>query len=147
MPSNSNPFDLSSFEQFFGGKLPILGAAGKEHFGWIEDYVKEALVNALPNAAQASASSVRAETFETHHYVVVKCKVPEGMNLEELHIQASADQVKLEGLPKGTTQYIRLPSSVDPRQCRALLKNSVLQIKLKKRRQGQRFHDVYLRQD
>lgn len=113
---------------------------------WVEQFVRKLMTKALPDAADVlPGSAPSAATFETHHFVIVKYKLPPGTLQEDLQLFVKADKVKIQGLPEGGSETVKLPKPVYPRRCRALVKNGVLQVKLRKRADGGKYVSVDIR--
>jgi hypothetical protein len=82
------------------------------------------------------------EVFETHHYVIVKLKLPQPNN-PIVHVRA--DRITIEDSPLLKKQAVRLPCLVLPHLSRASHKDGILQIKLRKRKLNKTIHEVHVR--
>ncbi|MCZ8511301.1 Hsp20/alpha crystallin family protein [Paenibacillus filicis] len=133
---NNNFFDFNwkQFEQFFGGKLPFLGSGdGPEPMGWVENYVKDVMKQAMPAAdLQGLKHHFHTETFDTHNNVIVKIHIPDRSQARKLRVLVNSNQLRLENLPENNTQTIKLNSSVVTDSCRAVYKNGILQLHMRK---------------
>jgi HSP20 family molecular chaperone IbpA len=145
---NNDPFDMTwkNFEQFWGGKLPFMPAGYGEHKSWIENYVKEVLKQAMPSNMNAPGENqVRSETFETHNNVVVKIYIPDRKQAKQVNVLVSEFEVRLENLPNKGKQTIRLNSPVNPSSCKAVYKNGILQLHIRKQAYNDYFKPVDVR--
>ncbi|MFD1955886.1 Hsp20/alpha crystallin family protein [Paenibacillus thailandensis] len=107
---------------------------------WVEQFVRKLMTKALPDAAGVMPGPPPSvSTFETHHFVIVKFKLPPGTRQQDLQLLVKSDKVKIQGLPEGKTETVKLPAPVLPRKCRALAKDGILQIKLRKRLNGNKY--------
>ncbi|MFC4777426.1 Hsp20/alpha crystallin family protein [Paenibacillus sp. GCM10023252] len=114
--------------------------------GWIEQFVGRMMTRALPEAAETlTKRPANAQFFETHHFVVVKFTLPANTEPEQLRLFIREDLVRLDGLPGGKQEKIKLPKRVQPRRCRALVQDGVLQIKLRKRPGTRTYHEAPIR--
>ncbi|PWW05689.1 hypothetical protein DFQ01_104251 [Paenibacillus cellulosilyticus] len=112
--------------------------------GWVERYVKSMMANAMPEKPAMPGSS-NAETFETHHFIVIKWKLPRGVHPSSLRLFVREDRIRIEGLPEQKRETIELPKQVYPRVCRALCQDGVLQIKLRKKPFDRRYYETPIR--
>lgn len=100
----------------------------------IEGYVKDMISNAVPTAGAwpIMNKQPRYKCFDTHHFVFVKFKLGSSTKPEELRLFVRPDRIKLR-LPGGKYEEVALSSIVLPDSCRALCKEGILQVKLRKR--------------
>ncbi|WP_235548690.1 Hsp20/alpha crystallin family protein [Paenibacillus sp. Soil522] len=112
---------------------------------WVEQYVRKMMTRALPEAAGAIIGGGSATFSETRHFVHVKIKLPEGFEKEQLRLFVREDRLRLDGLPNGKSETIKLPKLVKPRVCKTLLKDNVLQVKLQKRPTNRNYHEAIVR--
>lgn len=129
-----------------------MGAAPRSGgFAWISDYVDRMMKEAMAAQEQEGfrpkkqSKPLREETFETHHYVIVRLHVPPYVNERKLQVHASAHRLKITGLPGGAEQTVVFPLAVSPDTARALYKDGILQVKLLKRKTSERFEEIYIR--
>lgn len=138
-----DPFTSIEFDKFFSGKVPFpfeLGNPSK----WFNDYVRDMLVK--PAKALGASGKLPAEIFETHRFLIVRIKLPESADMNAIKVMASSTSVKLQGLPDSKGQLFKLPKLVDARSGKALFKEQVLQIKLRKQGQGEQFFELFIRE-
>ncbi|WP_042162722.1 Hsp20/alpha crystallin family protein [Paenibacillus gorillae] len=113
---------------------------------WVEQFVRKMMTKALPEAAGAMSSQGDDPSFfETHHFVIVKFPLPPGVNRDELRLYVREDRIRIEGLPENRTETVKLPKPVKPRICRALVKNGILQVKLRKRPGARTYYEADIR--
>ncbi|MFC3791781.1 Hsp20/alpha crystallin family protein [Paenibacillus sp. GCM10012307] len=133
----------------------------------IQNYVNDMISNAVPafapsflqkksqiksatknrpkgKPASPLIKSPRTKSFETHHFVIVKFDFVQEINPEELRLFIRPDKVKLE-FPDGRREEIVLPSIVLPDSYRALYKDGILQVKIRKRSLNRRYREAYIR--
>ncbi|GAB7058127.1 MULTISPECIES: Hsp20/alpha crystallin family protein [Paenibacillus] len=150
--NNNNFFDINwkNFEQFFGGKLPFTGPMnpGKESepMAWVENYVKNVMKQAMPNMDSPSLKHhFHTEIFDTHNNVIVKVHVPDKAQARKLRVKLNLNQVRLEGLPDNKTQTIRLASLVVPESCKAVYRNGILQLHIRKQSAENPYQEIDIR--
>lgn len=150
--NNKNFFDMNwkNFEQFFGGKLPFAGPTnlGKDNepMAWVENYVKDVMKQALPNTESASLKHhFHSEVFDTHNNVIVKVHIPDKVQARKLRVLINMNQIRLEGLPDNNTQTIRLASLVVPGSCKAVYRNGILQLHIRKQGTENPFQEIDIR--
>ncbi|MDQ1913055.1 Hsp20/alpha crystallin family protein [Paenibacillus sp. GD4] len=151
--SNGNPygtFDWKQFEQFFGGKLPFApGGSGKgEGLAWIQEYVQDVMKQALPsvsNAAERVKNHLHTETFETHNNVIVKIHVPDRDQARKIRVGLSVNAVRLTGLPDKKEQTIRLHRLIYPDSCKAVYRDGIIQLHMRKHLGDHTFRDIDVR--
>ncbi len=112
---------------------------------WVEQYVRKMMTKALPEAAGAMVGGGLAAISETRHFVHVKIKLPDGYDREQLRLFVREDRLRLDGLPNGKSEMIKLPKLVKPRLCKTLLKEDLLQVKLKKRPTNRAYYEANVR--
>jgi HSP20 family molecular chaperone IbpA len=153
---NDNPlgsFDWKQFDQFFGGKLPFAptGKEGKgaEGLAWIESYVQDVMKQAMPTISSTSSERakhhIHTETFETHNNVIVKIHVPDRQQARKIRVSLSVNAVRLEGLPDKKEQTIRLNKLIYPDSCKAVYRDGIIQLHMRKHVADHHFHEVDVR--
>lgn len=113
---------------------------------WVEQYVRKMMTKALPEAAGAMIGKGMATFSESRHFLQVKIILPDGIEREMLRLFVREDRLRLEGLPGGKTETIKLPKLVKPRICKTLLKNGILQVKLRKRPGLKTYYEAVIRE-
>lgn len=112
---------------------------------WVEQYVRKMMTKALPEAAGVMIGGGSATFSETRHFIHVKINLPKGFEKEQLRLFVREDRLRLEGLPGGKIETIKLPKLVKPRVSKTLVKDNVLQVKLQKRPTNRTFHEAIVR--
>jgi HSP20 family molecular chaperone IbpA len=112
---------------------------------WVEQYVRKMMTKSLPEAAGALIGGGSATFSETRHFVHVKINLPNGYDKELLRLFVREDRLRLDGLPGGKSETIKLPKLVKPRLCKTLVKNDVLHVKLQKRPTNRNYHEAVVR--
>ncbi|WP_281887995.1 Hsp20/alpha crystallin family protein [Paenibacillus sp. YYML68] len=152
-PNQSNPnpyFDVNwkQFEQFFGGKLPFASsqAANPGDLSWIDGYIKEVLQKSMPRAeVQQLKHHYHTELFETHKSVIAKIHVPDKAEARKIRVLVNMSVLRLDGLPDNRSQTLRLPSLVMPGTCKAVYKNGILQLHMRKQTSENPFYEIDIR--
>lgn len=140
-------FDWKSFEQFFGGKLPPLPSGEMDNLNWVEDYVQQVMKQSFPQSGGRGVMSSKyaTEVFETHNGVIVKVFIPDKAEAKNIRVLVGTGQVKLEGLPDNKTQSIKLGTAVHSSKCKAVYRNGILQLHLRKLSGDGRQHEADIR--
>jgi HSP20 family molecular chaperone IbpA len=115
---------------------------------WVEQFVSKMMTKSLPAAANSILDQAEEEGisfFETHHFLLVKFHLPREVNREDLRLLVRDDRLRIEGLPNNQKETIKLPKLVQPKICRAVVKNFVLQVKLRKRPRAGAYYEADIR--
>ncbi|MFF2482023.1 Hsp20/alpha crystallin family protein [Paenibacillus sp. NPDC058071] len=113
---------------------------------WVEQFVRKMMTKSLPEAAgMMQQQDDGPSVFETHHFVFVKFPLPSGVERDSLRLFVREDRIRIDGLPGDRKETVKLPKPVKPKICRALVKNGVLQIKLRKRPGGAVYYEAPIR--
>lgn len=146
--SNRQPWMMwENFEKLFGQKLPFKekGQSMLDNMSWVENYVQDALKNAMPKGVGlSSAGDIPIEVFETHEHVIVQVKLPKEEDPRAIQVFIKSNQVKLTGFLKENSKIIKLPALVAPRTARARFKPRTLQIQIRKRGNKESYHEAYI---
>ncbi|GAA3404360.1 Hsp20/alpha crystallin family protein [Paenibacillus hodogayensis] len=139
-------FDWKSFEQFFGGTFPLTPTGVKQDASWVGNVVKDVMTKAFPGGVEASvlARQFRTEVFETHNNVIIKVYIPDKEQARNIRPALSANRLVLEGADE-EGQTVHLTSPVIPDSCKAVYRDGVLQLHMKKRKGNERMHEVHVR--
>jgi hypothetical protein len=140
-------FDWKTFEQWFGGKLPPFPEHRKGDMAWVEQYVQDILKKAFPQSLDLNLfrTPYRTEVFETHNSVVVKIHIPDRSQARKVRAFVGINRVKLEGLPDNRQQTVPLNAHVIPDSCKAVYKDGVLQLYIRKTSINDRLQEVNIR--
>lgn len=148
--SDSKPHPFSgkfwrSFEQFFGGQFPNMPLDKAFDPDSMEEWVQQLVRSSFPQASSgAPGQAYRTEVFETHNNVVVKVHVPDREEAESLDVRAGIRQVRLQRNRDKFEQVIRLAALVVPQSCRAVYKQGILQLHMRKMKTSDKLYDVYV---
>ncbi|MNZ92350.1 hypothetical protein D3C78_1113730 [compost metagenome] len=112
---------------------------------WVERYVRKMMTKALPEAAGAMIGNGEASFSEAGQFIIAAIKLPAGYDKDRLRLYVREDRLKLEGLPDGKIETIKLPKLVKPRVCKTLLKDDVLKVKLRKRPTIRTYYEAIIR--
>ncbi|CAH0120564.1 MULTISPECIES: hypothetical protein [unclassified Paenibacillus] len=142
----SDGFEWAGQDPFFKNNVPFngLGDNFSLDMSSIENYVKDVLNRVSTMNIGSGETQLSCEVFETHHFVFVRIRIPKQINPKSLRIFLNTFQVKIEGLPGGREQMIKLPAPVVSMESRALYKEPYLQIKIPKL-PGESYDEVYVR--
>lgn len=123
-----------------GQKLP----SGFDLFrdpSWVENYVRGMVSKALPAVGNALGTGV-ADISESKRYVTVAYPVDAGADLSGLRVLVREDKMKIDGLPGGKSETIKLPHLVLPERASAVLEGNSLTVKMVKRAGRKKVVDV-----
>jgi hypothetical protein len=116
---------------------------------WVEKFVRKMMTKSLPAAANSIMDQAEENEgisfFETHHFILVKFHLPREVKREELRLYVRDDRLRIEGLPNGQKEMIKLPKLVKPTICQAVVKNYILQVKLRKRPRAGAYYEADIR--
>jgi HSP20 family molecular chaperone IbpA len=105
----------------------------------INKYIDQEMKSKFPHSVFGNALSY--DTFETHRSVIVRLRLPDGLNPRELELSTSCHKVRVKQ-PSGAKQEIPLPKAVSPRKARTSFKNGILELRLPKTREP--YHPLYV---
>jgi hypothetical protein len=148
---NRQPWKWENFEKLFGQKFPLKenGQSMLDNMAWVENYIQDILKKAMPKLGagltSAFGESSQFEVFETHDHVIVQVKLHKEENPRAIQVFVKSNQVKLTGLLKEGTKFIKLPFLVAPRTARARYKPRTLQIQIRKRGSKENYQEAYIR--
>jgi HSP20 family molecular chaperone IbpA len=153
--SESNGYDSPKsawkrFEEFFNAEFPIPAHASPEDLSWIEPYVQKTIARVLASTHAMDGNRPHApphetETFETLTHVIVKVRIPDRNRARNTNVYAGPNEIRLEEGRGVRRTTIPLPALVLPETCKAVYKNGILQLQLKKRNMEAATHPVPIR--
>ncbi|MFF2887733.1 Hsp20/alpha crystallin family protein [Paenibacillus sp. NPDC057967] len=108
---------------------------------WVEKFVRRMMTKALPDVAGHMTGTKAAQTTESKLYIGVKFKLPPGCDKDLLRLRVKEDALRIDGLPGGKHEIIKLPKLVKPRICQAAVKGGTLHVKLRKRPMSRTYHE------
>ncbi|RXZ78296.1 hypothetical protein EBB07_30040 [Paenibacillaceae bacterium] len=154
MPDSSNKgngFDWSQMEKWMK-QAGLTGPAEMlQQPEWIEKFVGQVLKKTLPANALSIAgmpgvpAPAKPRIFATHHFVIVQFKLGSRDHPDNYRLLVRPDRVKLQADTDERTQRAKLPCQIVPESCRALFKDGVLQVKLRKRRMSSQYYEAPIR--
>lgn len=100
---------------------------------WVQSFVRKMMTKSMPEIAGRMTGNSTAKTTETKLHLGVKLKLPSGYDRDSIRLYVREDRIRVEGLPNGMHETVKLPKLVNPRICQAVVKDGMLQIKLRKR--------------
>lgn len=110
---------------------------------WVEQYVHNILKQTLPKSdLHAGSKGYDVETTETRQHVTVKVYVSDPSEAKRLQVEAAATQIRLSLKDRDAEQRIQLPHPVIPSSCRAVYKDGVLQLQLRKQEKEELFYNI-----
>jgi HSP20 family molecular chaperone IbpA len=126
------------FEELFNAEFPIPAQTSPDDLSWIGPYVQKTIARVLASTPsmdqnRTQAAPFEAETFETLTHVIVKVRIPDRNRARNTNVYAGLNQVRLEEGQGVSRTTIPLPAIVLPESCKAVYKNGILQLQLKKR--------------
>jgi len=98
----------------------------------VSKIIDRELKSKMPNSMFGRTLS--CDIFETHRSVIVRIRVPEGVNPRELDVAISSHKVRIKQ-PSGEKRVIALPRAVNPRRARSMYKDGILELRLPKTRE------------
>jgi HSP20 family molecular chaperone IbpA len=148
---NRQPWKWGNFEKLFDQKIPLKekGQSMLDNMSWVENYIQDVLKKAMPKLGAEVTSGTEEgsqfEVFETHDHVIVQVKLHKEENPRALQVFVKSNQLKLTGLLKEGTKFIKLPALVAPRTARARYKPRTLQIQIRKRGSKESYQEAFIR--
>lgn len=137
------------FEELFGAKFPFAKDAPLENLSWVQPYIdntlKEAMSRSLQTSSTTAHSRPRSETFETLNHIIVKVFVPSKEKARQLRIYSGLHELRLEERNGRQKHSIPLPSPVLPKQCKAVYKDGMFLVHLRKEKAQEAYHEVNVR--
>lgn len=139
-------FDWQNFRQLLGSEFPFNLQHKTDDLTWVEKYVQDAMTNFLPKPLniKSHTKNHQMEIFETHNNIVVKLHLSE-KEARNVTVFVSVNRIKLEGFPETARKIIKLTTYVVPESCRAVYKNGILQLHLRKQANDDYFHEVIIK--
>lgn len=115
-------------------------------FSSLENYMKQVFSKALPasffpnivnsptiDSRKNKKKEMKYQVFNLHDYVIVHIPIERELNLKNAKIYHTSSELTLEGIPNsGDKQVIHLPSLVQHKRTKAILKNNMLEIRIPK---------------
>lgn len=142
--------DWSEIRRLIGKDLPwdLIKQWGHEDESWLDDYIRKlgfgkslektgAVAGARPEAIVTASPQMEARKEKKR--VVATIKPPPGTDRSAVRLYATADRLRVSGLPGDATASLKLPSLVLPKTGRVAWKNGrwVVVFRRKPPRQGE----------
>lgn len=152
MDRQQSPSELwDEFEKTMLKAFPFLPRnftkTGIADSNWLSDVVQKTVNRYIEQEMKSKfpysvfGRSIGYDLFETHRSVILRLRLPEGMNPREPELSISSHKVRIR-LPSGEKQVIPLPKAVNPRQARTTYRDGILELRLPKTREP--FYPVYV---
>lgn len=127
-----DPFDID-WDDFRDHFMHHHRPKAHQNTPWIDEYIQDILSQILPFNPKSSArrTRIKPDIFETHHSVIVRLRIPEGVNVKRLRLFLSTNQVCISGLHE-REEVISLPALCRYSGCKAQLKDDILEIRIAK---------------
>ena len=127
MEDNAQPFPSAEWEPFtkiFGPGFPFNQAGSWTNPEFVNRFVRDTYERAL--------SRIESKVYETRRYVHVKLNLPSYVKPENIRVFAGFQSVSVRGKELADPVNVQLPSAVNRRQYKAVYKNGLLHIQLRK---------------
>lgn len=111
----------------------------------IQQYVRQILKQSIPGMdPRAGTAHYDTEMTETPQHIIVKIHIAALSEARKLTLQVAPTQVKLEKkmTDQEHEQWIRLPHPVIPTSCRAVYKNGIMQLHMRKQDKDELFYEI-----
>lgn len=108
---------------------------------WVEKFVRRMMTKSLPELAGKISGTGAATTKESKLFLTVVYKLPPGAERDKVRLLVKEDWLRIEGLPGGKSEKVKLPKLVKPQVCQAVVRNGELQVRLKKRQAIRKTHE------
>lgn len=108
---------------------------------WVERFVRKMMTKSLPEIAGKITGTGTSATKESKLYITVIYKLPPGAERDKIRLFVREDLLRIEGLPGGKSETVKLPKLVKPQVCQAAIRDGELQVKLKKRQRLRKVHE------
>ncbi|MFC5701084.1 hypothetical protein ACFPVX_07300 [Cohnella faecalis] len=104
-----------------------------DNAGWLDQFVKEMVSRASQQHSVESHKALASKVTKDAKRVTVTLDLPPGAMSRDLRLHASADRLKISGLPGERRQLLRLPCMVHARTGKATLKGNRLVVKFRRK--------------
>lgn len=128
--------DWKAFADYFKRLFPASSETGMS----IEQTVKASIASAMADLLQDKSEQI--EQFETHRSIIIKLKLPHRQQLNDMHLQLNDAHMKISGWRQHDIQTIRFPTAVWPKTAKAVYRNGVLQIQIRKKEKRSSYHVI-----
>jgi HSP20 family molecular chaperone IbpA len=145
---NNFNLNMRQFEQFFKKNFP-----GVQPIDWkdlsnlnsIGNYVEDTLNHSFNrnDKRKQTKTQFSSEVFETHNRVIAKIQIPRHVKLDGMRLYVNGNQIKLENMDEN--QFIKLPVHVNTKSVKAILRDGILQVQMRKKNTNNNYREVYIR--
>jgi len=129
--------DWKELQRWLGNDIPWKLAEkwnqGQNDSSWLNEYIKDILKNSNSQAQTQDQDSVKMDAVKDARYVNVTIRLTPQIDIRRLQLFATADRLKLTGLPEDKKRVIRLPCLVYPRSGKAESKDGHIIVRFKRR--------------
>jgi HSP20 family molecular chaperone IbpA len=92
---------------------------------------------------KAAISSLGAQWSENKDYLLLKLPLQGEADVQTLRVRVKEERLRIDGLPGQRPHSMPLPAPVQPRSARAIIKEGVLRVRLKKKQPG-KYVEVFI---
>ncbi|GIO11844.1 hypothetical protein J19TS2_13990 [Cohnella xylanilytica] len=128
--------DFKEIQKWLGKELPWKLAEQWERANdnsWLNQYVQNILESSKRLPRREEERTIRTETSKDEKHVLVRLALPPNASQKEIRLFATADRLKITGLPDGRNKIVRLPCLILPRSGKAAWKNGRMTVKFRRR--------------
>jgi HSP20 family protein len=114
----------------------------------IKNFVEKTIKNAMamqPNFQSLLNKDLDYRLFETHRFIFVRCRLPDGISLKSMRFYVKKSKLKIEY--SGKSEEILLPSNVNENRIVARIQDGILEIRMPKSSgESETFHEIFIRE-
>ncbi|RKP57197.1 hypothetical protein D7Z26_04230 [Cohnella endophytica] len=141
--------DWKDLQKWLGKDIPWKLAENwdrKRESGWLDQYVQKMLQGAKSEAGIQSKNFVRTETRHDAKSVIVTIRLAPETDMHNLQLFATADRLKILGLPDDQKCSVRFPCLVYARSGKvSMAKDRVLVARFKRRPSEKSEYELFIR--
>jgi len=141
--------DLKELRNWLGPDFPwkLAKQMGRRRDGsWLNQFMRDLFDKAdqaVPNGK--GGTRLQTDTSKSSKYLTVSIVLPPGVRQRDLRLFASADRLKVTGLPSNRKQVISFPCLVVPESGRAEWRDERMIVKFRRRRTNRREVELFIR--
>lgn len=151
MPSffdNGELPDFKELKNWFGPDFPwkLAEQMGRQRDGsWLNQFVRGLFDNdGRPEREGSRGRLLRTETSKGGKFLTVSIVLPPDVRRRDLRLFASADRLKISGLPLDRKQFVSFPCLVVPESGRTQWKDGRMIIKFRRRKPSRREVELFI---
>lgn len=141
--------DLKELRNWFGPDFPwkLAKQLGRRRDGsWLNQFMEEMFNKPGQSAPKGNGvARLHADTTKSGKHLTVLIDLPPGVRQRDLRLFASADRLKVSGLPSDRKQTIPFPCLVVPESGRAEWRDGRMIVKFRRRRTNRREVELFIR--